>query len=89
MQQSHTARGCDLAEVARGCGIADSWQVSTLEELQAVRERVHTRGSVRLLHARVATDDLERVMPTRDAVANKLRFRAAIDSSQERQREDI
>jgi thiamine pyrophosphate-dependent acetolactate synthase large subunit-like protein len=80
MQQSHTARGCDLCAVARGCGLGDSWQVSTIEDLRALRERFLTRGSTRLLHARVAADDLERVMPTRDAVANKLSFRKAINA---------
>jgi thiamine pyrophosphate-dependent acetolactate synthase large subunit-like protein len=84
MQQSHTTQGCDLCEVARGCGIDDSWQVSTLEGLHELAERFHRRGSTRFLHARVAADDLERLMPTRDAVENKLRFRAAIASRQER-----
>jgi thiamine pyrophosphate-dependent acetolactate synthase large subunit-like protein len=83
MQQSHTTQGCDLCQVARGCGIADSWQVSTLEGLHEIGERFHSRGSTRFLHARVAADDLERVMPTRDAVANKLRFRKAINAERE------
>ena len=83
MQPSHAGLGCDLAKVASACGIRDTWQVSTQHELQQALKRFHTRGSVRFLQARVATDDLERVMPTRDAVANKLRFRHAIGATGE------
>ena len=78
MQPSHAGLGCELAKVASACGIHDAWQVSTQHELQEALKRFHTRGSVRFLQARVVADDLERVMPTRDAVANKLRFRHAI-----------
>lgn len=78
MQQSHTAGACDLAMVARGCGIEDVFKVSGEQELEAARERFHERGRLRFLHALVTGDEHERVMPTRDAVANKLRFRRAI-----------
>lgn len=79
MQPSHAGLGCDLAKVASACGIADAWQVSTQRELRQTLKRFHTRGGVRFLQARVVADDLERVMPTRDAVENKLRFRRSID----------
>jgi phosphonopyruvate decarboxylase len=78
MQRSHTGMGCDLAAVARGCGIAEAWTVSTENDLRESLDRFHRRGGPRLLHARVGPDDLERVMPTRDAVENKLRFRKAV-----------
>ena len=77
-QPSHTGLGCDLTGVARGCGIADAWQVSNDEELQAILQRFRRRGSLRFLLARVVDEELERIMPTRDAVANKLRLREAI-----------
>jgi phosphonopyruvate decarboxylase len=80
MQRSHAGMGCDLCAVARGCGIRDSWRVSSAEELLRVRDDFHRRGSVRFLQAKVAADQPERVMPTRDAVENKLRFRRAVDA---------
>ncbi|MCP4979601.1 MAG: aldehyde dehydrogenase [Gammaproteobacteria bacterium] len=80
MQQSHAGLGCDLSEVAAACGIRNSWTISTHSELQAIKEKFHSRGSVRFLRAIVANEELERVMPTRDAVENKLRFRKSIDA---------
>ena len=82
-QPSHTSGCCDLAAVARGCGIDDVFKVSSEQQLEAVVDRFHARGSLRFLHALVSADEAERVMPTRDAVANKLRFRRAIGSGNE------
>ena len=80
MQRSHAGLGCDLTAVAIGCGIQNAWKISNNDELQAAREKFHTRGSVRFLHALVDSDQPERVMPTRDGVENKLRFRKAINA---------
>lgn len=80
MQQSHTSTACDLCAIARACGIKDSWQVSTAAELRRIRDDFQRNGSVRFLQAKVADDQPGRVMPTRDAVANKLRFRRAVDA---------
>jgi thiamine pyrophosphate-dependent acetolactate synthase large subunit-like protein len=74
MQPSHAGLGCDLSSVASACGIADAWKVSSERELQAIGGRFHTRGSVRFLQVLVSAEEHERVMPTRDAVENKLRF---------------
>ena len=80
MQPSHTGLGCDLTAVAVGCGIQNAWKISDYDELQMAKEKFHTRGSVRFLHALVESDQPERVMPTRDGVENKLRFRKAIEA---------
>lgn len=80
MQPSHTGLGCDLTAVAVGCGIQNAWKISDYDELQVAKEKFHTRGSVRFLHALVESDQPERVMPTRDGVENKLRFRKAIEA---------
>jgi thiamine pyrophosphate-dependent acetolactate synthase large subunit-like protein len=82
MQQSHTSLRSDLCAIAKGCGIHDSWRVSTQDELKDIRDRFHHRGTARFLLARVAAEQPERVMPTRDAVENKLRFRKAVDANQ-------
>lgn len=80
MQQSHASLGCDLTVIARGCGIHNVWKISNYDELQSAREQFYTRGSVRFWHAMVKSDQPERIMPTRDGVENKLRFRAAINA---------
>jgi thiamine pyrophosphate-dependent acetolactate synthase large subunit-like protein len=79
-QPSHAGLGCDLSAVASACGIADAWKVSSESELQDVISRFHTRGSVRFLQVLVSTEQHERVMPTRDAVENKLRFCESISA---------
>jgi thiamine pyrophosphate-dependent acetolactate synthase large subunit-like protein len=80
MQPSHAGLGCDLSSVASACGIADAWKVSSESELQDVISRFHTRGSVRFLQVLVSAEQHERVMPTRDAVENKLRFCESISA---------
>jgi hypothetical protein len=54
--------------------------VSTAAELLRIRDDFQRNGSVRFLQVKVANDQPGRVMPTRDAVANKLRFRRAVDA---------
>jgi thiamine pyrophosphate-dependent acetolactate synthase large subunit-like protein len=80
MQRSHAGLGCDLTAIAIGCGIQNAWKISSYDELRATKEKFHTRGNVRFLHALVESDQSERVMPTRDAVENKLRFRKAVNA---------
>ena len=79
MQHSHAGLGCDLGAVATACGIEHVWRVSNPIELAAAENNFLRRGGVRLMHALVEADQPERVMPTRDSVENKLRFRAAIE----------
>lgn len=81
MQASHTGRGVDLAAAARACGIelvldvADTGELSRLAGLLASFDRT--------LFARVhiTSDEPPRVLPTRDGVELKLRFRRAVGSS--------
>lgn len=86
MQPSHTSLASDLCAIAKGCGIRNSWRVSTEGELKAIRTSFQRRGTVRFLLVRVAAEQPERVMPTRDAIENKLRFQKAIDSPGENRR---
>jgi thiamine pyrophosphate-dependent acetolactate synthase large subunit-like protein len=80
MQPSHAGLGCDLSAVASACGINDAWKVSEEGGLQSICKRFHTRGSVRFLQVLVSADEHERVMPTRDAVENKLKFCESINA---------
>ena len=77
-QASHTQNGVDLVAVARACGIGSCFDVRDevgLADLAARLKNLHET-----LFARVAINAGEppRVLPERDGVALKQRFRAAI-----------
>ena len=77
MQESHTARGIDLAEVARACGFADARQIDDMPGVEAARVALHhPADGPRLFLLKVKAENLPRSMPARDAVHLKNRFRA-------------
>jgi len=77
-QASHTKNGADLVAVARACGIATCLAVADEAGLADLAGRLKRLAGP--LFARVAIDPEEppRVLPLRDGVALKARFRAAI-----------
>jgi thiamine pyrophosphate-dependent acetolactate synthase large subunit-like protein len=77
MQASHTERVVDLPVVARGCGIAETFDVATENELGDLAGRLATLDGPFFARVRIAADDPPRVLPTRDGVELKLRFRRA------------
>lgn len=78
MQASHTQSGVDLVAAARACGIATCLDVRDEAGLSDLACRVKVLAGP--LFARVAIDPAEppRVLPERDGVVLKQRFRAAI-----------
>mgnify|MGYP001804319248 CR=1 FL=1 len=78
MQPAHTGLGADLAAMAQGAGIADAVTVRDEAELAALVARFHDLGAPKVAVAKVGAEAPPRVMPTRDAVENKLSFRAAV-----------
>jgi thiamine pyrophosphate-dependent acetolactate synthase large subunit-like protein len=78
MQTSHTGAGVELVGVARACGIKETFDVSDELGLRDFAGRV--RRSATTLFARVAigADEPPRVLPPRDGVFLKNRFRRAI-----------
>jgi len=78
MQSSHTARGVDLAGVATACGFAWSATIDTLADVDALRARLHRREGPCLARVRIAQEEPPRVLPTRDGVELKNRFRRAL-----------
>lgn len=77
-QLTHTAKGVDLAGVAQACGFDAVVTVNTLDQVQALRERL--QGCSGCLFALVKVDpaDLPRVLPARDGVLLARRFRQAV-----------
>jgi thiamine pyrophosphate-dependent acetolactate synthase large subunit-like protein len=78
MQPSHTDFGVSLPGVARSCGIEAVFDIADETGLRRLAERL--RGFDRTLFARVAirADEPPRVLPSRDGVFLKNRFRAAL-----------
>jgi thiamine pyrophosphate-dependent acetolactate synthase large subunit-like protein len=81
MQPSHTQSGVDLLKVAGACGIEPCLDVREEEALRDLAARL--KGLRETLFARVLIEASEppRVLPERDGVALKQRFRAAIGAN--------
>jgi thiamine pyrophosphate-dependent acetolactate synthase large subunit-like protein len=77
MQASHTAAAVELIGVARACGFSETFDISDDLGLREFAARV--RDAATILFARVAirADEPPRVLPPRDGVLLKTRFRRA------------
>jgi len=78
MQQSHLGMGVDLCGVAAACGLEQACKVTTEAELQSVVAGFHELGATKFIQVKVDPESPPRVMPTRDAVENKITFRRAL-----------
>jgi thiamine pyrophosphate-dependent acetolactate synthase large subunit-like protein len=78
MQSTHTAHGVDLAAVARACGFAGSSTVTTMDDVGRLRREIHTADGPLFAQVKVSADKLPLVLPPRDAVHLKNRFREAL-----------
>ncbi len=78
MQASHTEAAVELVGVARACGIKETFDITDELGLREFAGRV--RKSATTLFARVAirADEPPRVLPPRDGVYLKNRFRRAL-----------
>jgi len=78
MQPSHTQSGVDLVGVARGCGVPTCLEVHDEAGLRDLAERLKTLREPLFARVLIAAEEPPRVLPERDGVALKQRFRAAI-----------
>jgi thiamine pyrophosphate-dependent acetolactate synthase large subunit-like protein len=80
-QASHTSGTANLADIAEACGIARSFEVRDEAGLARFKTALQQTGET--LFARIVISDAEekRVLPTRDGVWLKLRFRRALGLS--------
>ncbi len=78
MQASHTQAGVNLPGVARACGIDAVFDITEPAALKEFAARLHDFD--RTIFARIAiqADDPPRVLPSRDGVFLKNRFRQAL-----------
>ena len=75
MQATHTADGVDLAAVAKACGFNNTKLVTKNTDLRKI---VHHTPGPNFLQVKVAADKLPLVLPPKDGVVLKDRFRKAL-----------
>jgi thiamine pyrophosphate-dependent acetolactate synthase large subunit-like protein len=78
MQASHTDKGVDLVGVARACGIARTFDVNDQGGLEKLAGELRSMNETLFARVRIAADDPPRVLPSKDGVELKLRFRKAV-----------
>lgn len=79
MQASHTALGADLVMLAKGAGFPDALAVSDDAAVMNLASRLQRCEGLLFADVRVAADEPPRVLPERDAVVLKHRFRQALE----------
>jgi len=78
MQASHTDRGVDLVAVARACGIAQTLEVQDPAGLEKLAGLLGGLKETLFARVRIKAENPPRVLPSRDGVELKLRFRKAV-----------
>ncbi|MBI1942867.1 MAG: aldehyde dehydrogenase [Betaproteobacteria bacterium] len=78
MQETHTARGVDLAKAALACGFRAGIQVRRAAGLAALRKAVHAAPGPVFAQVKVAVEKLPLVLPPREGALLKSRFRRAL-----------
>ena len=78
MQPSHTQSGVDLIGIAGACGIGTCLDVRDENALADLAHRLKNLHETLFARVLIAAEEPPRVLPLRDGVALKERFRAAI-----------
>jgi thiamine pyrophosphate-dependent acetolactate synthase large subunit-like protein len=77
-QPSHTGAGVDLVGAAAACGIPTCLDVTDEAGVADLAGRLKVFGETLFARVAIAADEAPRVLPLRDGVALKERFRAAL-----------
>jgi thiamine pyrophosphate-dependent acetolactate synthase large subunit-like protein len=77
-QPSHTQKGADLVGVARACGIPLCLEVRDEAALSGLAGRLKSLGETLFARVAISAEGPPRVLPEKDGVALKRRFRAAL-----------
>ena len=78
MQLSHTGQGIEVSRVAEACGFPRVDLITQMEAIEALRRRIHAREALALATVKIAAENPPRVLPPRDAIHVKNRFRLAL-----------
>jgi thiamine pyrophosphate-dependent acetolactate synthase large subunit-like protein len=77
-QPSHTQKGADLVGVARACGIPLCLDVHNEAALSGLAGRLKSLDETLFARVAISAEEPPRVLPEKDGVAIKRRFRAAL-----------
>jgi thiamine pyrophosphate-dependent acetolactate synthase large subunit-like protein len=78
MQASHTGSGVELVGVARACGIRETFDISDELGLREFAARILRSSTTLFARVAIRADEPPRVLPPRDGVYLKNRFRRAL-----------
>ena len=78
MQATHTAAGVDLAKVAKGCGFKNVNFIRSKGQLTSLRRAIHHGAGPIFAQVKVMAEKLPLVLPPREGVLLKNRFRRAV-----------
>jgi thiamine pyrophosphate-dependent acetolactate synthase large subunit-like protein len=78
MQPSHTGAGVELIGIARSCGIRETFDISDELGLREFAGRVRRPATTLFARVAIRADEPPRVLPPRDGVHLKNRFRRAL-----------
>lgn len=78
MQESHTGRGISLDRVAAACGFDWTADIRDMAGVDDLHARLPTRDGLKLATVKIKAENLPRVLPPRDGVHIKNRFRMAL-----------
>ena len=78
MQASHTDKGVDLVGIAKSCGIGCAYEVEDEAGLKKLAGDLDGLSETLFARVHIAADDPQRILPTKDGVELKNRFRRAV-----------
>ncbi len=78
MQPSHAGQGIEFTKVAAACGFPVVDLVTERQHLEPLRRRINACESLNLATVKIAPGNPPRVLPPRDSVHVKNRFRAQL-----------
>lgn len=81
MQQSHAGRGISFDRVAEACGFENVSLLRDMSEVEAFQPTLEAKRGLSFARVLIRPENPPRVLPPRDGVAIKNRFRAALGFS--------
>ena len=78
MQQSHTAERVELVAAARACGFKEAFDIFDELGLRDFAAQIHSAATALFARVAICADEPPRVLPPRDGLLLKTRFRRAI-----------
>ena len=81
MQASHTGLGVDLVAIARDCGFVWSETITDMAGVEKLRSKLQKPQGPGFALIRIAANDPPRILPPRDGVYLKNRFRQSLGLS--------